>query len=43
MVFGIGGQIGDGLKERLEDLLGDLEPRETGTPEPVRRERRTGR
>jgi predicted Zn-dependent peptidase len=36
MVFGIGGQIGDGLKERLEDLLGDLEPRETGTPEPVR-------
>jgi predicted Zn-dependent peptidase len=36
MVFGIGGQIGDGLQERLEALLGDMEPRETGAPDPVR-------
>ncbi len=34
-VVGIGGQIGDGLMERLEDLLGSIEPRETGMPEPV--------
>ena len=26
MVVGVGGQIGDGLLERLEELLGDLEP-----------------
>ena len=36
MVFGIGGQIGDGLQERLEDLVGDMQPRETGSPDPVR-------
>ena len=36
MVVGIGGQIGDGLQERLEELLGDMEPRETGSPDPVR-------
>ena len=36
MVFGIGGQLGDGLQERLEGLLGDMEPHETGSPEPVR-------
>ena len=35
MVVGVGGQIGDGLRERLEELLGDLEPRETGEPAPV--------
>ena len=35
MVFGIGGQLGDGLRERLEGLLGDMEPHETGSPEPV--------
>src|SRR6187551_1535802 len=35
MVVGIGGQIGDGLRERLEELLGDLEPRETGDPPAV--------
>jgi predicted Zn-dependent peptidase len=34
-VVGIGGQIGDGLHERLEELLGSLEQRPTGTPEPV--------
>src|SRR6476620_3314898 len=32
---GIGGKIGDGLTEKLEELLGSLEPAETGLPEPV--------
>ncbi|HEU5206943.1 MAG TPA: pitrilysin family protein [Gaiellaceae bacterium] len=31
MVVGIGGRIGDGLTERLEELLGGIEPRPTGT------------
>ncbi len=35
MVVGVGGLIGEGLHERLESLLGDLEPRETGAPTPV--------
>jgi predicted Zn-dependent peptidase len=35
MVLGVGGLIGDGLHERLEELLGDLEPHETGSPAPV--------
>ena len=35
MVVGLGGKIGDGLTERLEELLGSIEPRETGMPEPV--------
>lgn len=35
MVVGVGGQIGEGLLPRLEELLGDLEPRETGSPAPV--------
>ena len=35
MVVGVGGQIGDGLTERLEELLGSIEPRETGMPEPA--------
>ena len=30
MVVGIGGRIGDGLTERLEELLGGIEPRPTG-------------
>jgi predicted Zn-dependent peptidase len=30
MVVGIGGRIGDGLMERLEELLGGIEPRPTG-------------
>jgi predicted Zn-dependent peptidase len=30
MVVGIGGRIGDGLNERLEELLGGIEPRPTG-------------
>jgi predicted Zn-dependent peptidase len=36
MVVGVGGRIGDGLNERLEELLGDLPPGETGSPDPVR-------
>jgi predicted Zn-dependent peptidase len=35
IVVGVGGRIGDGLGERLEELLGDLEPRATGAPAPV--------
>ncbi|HEX4929109.1 MAG TPA: pitrilysin family protein [Gaiellaceae bacterium] len=35
MVVGVGGQLGNGLPERLEDLLGDMEQRETGSPAPV--------
>jgi predicted Zn-dependent peptidase len=35
MVIGIGGRIGDTLMERLEELLGSIEPRETGMPEPA--------
>ncbi len=33
MIVGVGGKIGDGLTERLEGLLGSIEPRTTGTPE----------
>jgi predicted Zn-dependent peptidase len=32
MVVGIGGRIGQGLHERLEELLGGMEPQETGAP-----------
>jgi predicted Zn-dependent peptidase len=32
MVVGIGGRIGDGLVERLEELLGDIPAAETGEP-----------
>jgi predicted Zn-dependent peptidase len=35
MVIGVGGKIGDGLLERLEELVGDLEVRETGAAQPV--------
>src|SRR5260221_5787066 len=35
MIVGVGGRIGDGLIERLEELLGDIEPRTTGTAPPV--------
>src|SRR5216117_3204630 len=35
MVVGIGGKIGDGLHERIEELLGDMEEAETGEPEPA--------
>ncbi|HWG55551.1 MAG TPA: pitrilysin family protein [Gaiellaceae bacterium] len=36
MVVGVGGKLGGGLLPRLEELLGDVEPRETGEPTPVR-------
>jgi predicted Zn-dependent peptidase len=32
MVIGVGGRIGDGLAERLTELVGDLEDAPTGTP-----------
>jgi predicted Zn-dependent peptidase len=35
MVVGVGGRLGDGLVERLEDLFGSIEARETGLPDPV--------
>jgi predicted Zn-dependent peptidase len=35
MVLGVGGQLGDGLHARLEELLGDLEDGATGTPAPA--------
>jgi predicted Zn-dependent peptidase len=34
MVVGIGGKVGDGLHERLEELLGDMPAAETGEPDP---------
>jgi predicted Zn-dependent peptidase len=35
MVFGVGGKIGDGLLERVQELLGDLPDGDTGEPELV--------
>jgi predicted Zn-dependent peptidase len=35
MIVGLGGAIGDGLHEKLESLLGDLPPAETGGPTPI--------
>ena len=35
MVVGVGGRLGDGLQERLEELLGDIPAGETGSPAPV--------
>jgi predicted Zn-dependent peptidase len=35
MVIGIGGRIGDGLTDRLEELFGNLERRPTGQPAEV--------
>jgi predicted Zn-dependent peptidase len=35
MVVGVGGQLGNGLRERLEELLGDLPPGGDGSPDPV--------
>jgi predicted Zn-dependent peptidase len=36
MVLGVGGNLGDDLIGRAEELLGDLTAAETGEPEPVR-------
>jgi predicted Zn-dependent peptidase len=35
IVVGIGGRLGDGLQEKLQELLGGIEPRPTGTAAPV--------
>ena len=35
MVVGLGGNLGDDPVERVEQLLGDLEPGDTGSPAPV--------
>jgi predicted Zn-dependent peptidase len=35
MVVGVGGQLGDGLLERVGELLGDLTDAETGEPAPA--------
>jgi predicted Zn-dependent peptidase len=35
MVVGIGGAVGEGIEERIGELLGDLEPEDTGEPAPV--------
>jgi predicted Zn-dependent peptidase len=35
MVVGVGGRIGDGLTERIEELLGDLPAADTGSPLPA--------
>jgi predicted Zn-dependent peptidase len=35
MVLGVSGRIGDGLLERAQEMLGDLEDAETGEPEPT--------
>ena len=43
MVVGVGGRIGDGLEAKLEELLGSLEPRETGSPAPFELPRNGGR
>jgi predicted Zn-dependent peptidase len=39
MVVGVAGMTGDDLLPRLEELLGDIPPGETGTPEPAAIER----
>jgi len=41
MVVGVAGMIGDGLIPRLEELLGDIEPGDTGSPAPSAVERST--
>jgi predicted Zn-dependent peptidase len=42
MVVGVGGKIGDGLHERVHELLGDVEEAETGRPEPIELNPRDG-
>jgi predicted Zn-dependent peptidase len=36
MVVGIGGALGDGLHDRIQELLGDLPEAQTGEPSPTR-------
>jgi predicted Zn-dependent peptidase len=35
IVVGLGGAVGDGLLEKLGELLGNLEPADTGSPDPA--------
>jgi predicted Zn-dependent peptidase len=35
LVVGLGGKLGDRFVDRLEELLGTIDPRETGAPAPV--------
>jgi predicted Zn-dependent peptidase len=35
MVLGVGGQVGEGLLERAQELFGDLSQKETSEPEPT--------
>jgi predicted Zn-dependent peptidase len=42
MVVGLGGAVGDGLHEKLEDLLGDLPSADTGEPVPIELESENG-
>jgi predicted Zn-dependent peptidase len=35
MVLGVGGRIGEGVLERAQELLGDLEDADTGEPDPA--------
>ena len=43
MVVGIGGNLGDGLRERVTELLGGLEAGETGGPDPLAPPPKNGR
>ena len=43
VVVGVAGQVGDGLLESLERLLGNLEAADTGTPEPAAPSPNSGR
>jgi predicted Zn-dependent peptidase len=36
IVVGVGGRIGDGLQQKLEEVLGSIERRETGSAAPVK-------
>lgn len=36
MVVGVAGAVGDDIRDRIESLLGDLEPTETPEPDPAR-------
>ncbi len=42
MVIGLGGRVGEGLRERVQALLGDLEDAPTGAPEPAQVPRGNG-
>jgi predicted Zn-dependent peptidase len=42
MVVGIGGAVGDDALERVSELLGDLDPAETGAPDPLKDGRANG-